>query len=133
MTDVQFLFNKSLYEQARERLEIAKKLAHEIGDQIALLLINREERYLIRVNPRKNYKQLVDAALIEKEIVLKNIKEELRYLDHCDQLILQVRQQLRIQDQNQLERFKATFPNAILREKEKPTAPQGEKQYYLIA
>lgn len=90
LMDADFLFERGLYDQCEDRLQQAKALAYELGDNLAVLEVNKEQRRWWKGILRKGYDEEVRRLIDEKDAYQQFLVEELHFLDIHDQLLLQV-------------------------------------------
>lgn len=111
--DAKYLYERGLYEQCGERLEEAKGLAMDLDDQLSLLEINMADRELLRQIKGKEYAEIMERLISEKEQILKEIHEELKYFDLSDKLILDVNRRFELRNEEEIEAFNARYPKSI--------------------
>lgn len=90
LLDFRYLYELGLYELCEDRLKEARELAVELGDNLVLLEINKEERLLSNVTKNKNYETDIKDLTEDKDKNLKAVYEEFKYLDIHDFLIVEV-------------------------------------------
>lgn len=127
--DSKFLYERGLYEQAEERLDAAKKLAYELGDQLSIIELNKEQRRLWKDTKRKGYDVQITKLIEEKEENMVKLNEELRYLDIHDQLLVEIRKNPRVTETRQRESLKTRFTSLLKVLSEEPTSLQGQLRY----
>lgn len=128
--DSKYLYERGLYEQAEERLESAKKLAYELGDQLSIIELNKEQRRLWKDTKRKGFEQQIDILIGEKDDNLHKLHEELHFLDTHDQLLVEIRKNPRLAEGKQRELLKARFSTLLKALDEEPTSVQGQLRFY---
>lgn len=128
--DAQYLYERSLYQQCGERLEEAKGLATELDDQLSLLEINNSQRLLLRQLKGKEYKGLMEGLIRNKEGILNRIKDEFKFFDLSDELILLVNRNFQLNNESEIENFKDQFPISLF-ESDATTLSGRSKLRYL--
>ncbi len=88
LLDAKYLYERGLYLQCEERLKDAKQLAGALGDQLALLEVNKEMRNVIWDLKRRSFRGEVQELISEKESHLEAVSEEFQYLDMLYELLL---------------------------------------------
>lgn len=123
LLDFKYLYELGLYDQCEERLKEAKDLAIELGNELAMLEINREERRLVKDTSKKNKKakERILELIEEKNKNLKAIYYEFKYLDLHDQLILEAIHHFSLKTDNQKEQFKKSFYLKLFNHENEPT------------
>ena len=69
--DSKYLFERGLYEQCNSRLEEARLLASELGDELLVLEVIRERLHTIKSNKEKNLAQTIDDLLRRRRSCFK--------------------------------------------------------------
>jgi len=111
--DAKYLHERGLYEQCGERLNEAKGLAMDLDDQLSLLEINMADRELLRQIKSKEYAEIMERLIGEKEEILGEIHEELKYFDLSDKLILEVNRRFELRNEEEIEAFHTKYPTSI--------------------
>ena len=128
--DAKYLYERSLYDLSNRRLEDAKKLARQIDDQLALLDINKQERYLLRVNFQKEGS---DAKILEaigkKGEIIRNINEEYGYNDIYDKLSSMVTVKHELKTEEELEQLKAEYESLLFNGSPEPASPHAIRRF----
>ncbi len=88
LLDAKYLYERGLYLQCEERLKDATQLAGTLGDQLALLEINKEMRNITWDLKRRSFREEVQGLISEKEAQLEAVAEEFQYLDILYELLL---------------------------------------------
>lgn len=128
--DSKFLYERSLYEQAEDRLEAAKKLAYELGDQLAIIELNKEQRRLWKDTKPKGYEIQIENLIEEKAENMQKLEEELRYLDTHDRLLVEIRQNPKLTSATKRSEIKDRFSHLQSALGEEPLSVQGQLRYY---
>ncbi len=128
LLDAKFLYERGLYRQCEERLQLAKDLAYDLGDNLAVLEVNKEQRRLLKDTRPKGYDEHVKRMMGEKESHLTALVEEFRYLDIHDKLLMEViRNPQRIKEQRRQEVKEEYYS---LRDAPEPTSLQAKLRYH---
>jgi len=127
--DARYLYERGLYGQSEGRLREAKALAKELGDHLALLEINKEESKIASEGKEKNYRQVIEELIAEKEEEVALMMEEYKYLDSCYRLLGELTQ--RFQFNNDADKNRLIEKFAFLQEPDtKVKSMQAERRYY---
>ena len=122
LLDFKYLYELGLYDQCEERLKEAKELAEELGNELAMLEINREERRLVKDTSKKNKKakekllELIEA----KNKTLKAVYYEFKYLDIYDQLLMDAVRYFNFKDEEQKEQLKKSYYSKLFNHESNP-------------
>lgn len=131
MLDAKYLYERGLYEQSEERLNIAKNLAYELGDQLSVLELNKEHRRLLRDTKPKDYEEDLEELIAEKSDSLGKLKEELTFLDALDRLLIEIRKNPQQRsDIHQKETLKHQFSHLIEIQDTEPATIQGKLRFF---
>ncbi len=84
--DAKYLYERELYDLCEESLGEAKSLAEDLGDNLALLEINKQERRLVRSAKKKELPIHVPVLVDAKEQNIQALQEEMVYLDLYDEI-----------------------------------------------
>lgn len=128
--DAKYLYERGLYDQSEDRLNAAKELADELGDQLSVLELNKERRRLLKDTKPKGYEHELQKLIIEKEINLRNLNEELSFLDLHDRLLLEIRKNPQRLEEQQKTALKEQFHSLIELPTQEPSTIQGKLRYY---
>ncbi len=120
--DFHFLFQRGLYEQAKEVLNDLRGVAQKISDHLLLLEIN----YLSRLVERKTAKNVIPELIEESKQLLKYLEEENLAENTYDELFELVRHNRRT-SKEQISSY--VKPDQTLLGKEIPTSPQAQRRY----
>jgi hypothetical protein len=126
--DAEYLYERGLYGQCEERLREARALAEELDDQLALLEINKEDRNLVW-NLKKNYDSSIRGLIEEKEIHIKALTEEFRYLDILYRLGAELRQSPNLQDPLRRQELQKRFPAGLFDERNEPSSVHARRRF----
>ncbi|MCB0637661.1 MAG: hypothetical protein KDC54_13620, partial [Lewinella sp.] len=128
LLDAKFLYERGLYEQCEDRLRLAKELAYELGDNLAVLEVNKEQRRWWKGTRRRGYDGEVRRLMAEKDTYQQYLLEELHYLDLHDRLLMEViKNPQRLADERR-EALRAEY-EAFLQETA-PTSIQGRLRFH---
>lgn len=128
--DAKYLYERGLYEQSEERLNAAKELAEELGDQLSALELNKEYRRLLKYIKREGHEQELEQLISESATCLKNLNEELFYLNIYDRLSIEIiknRQELK---ENQKEELKNKFNYLLNNSNKEPIVIQNKLRFH---
>ncbi|MFN7117523.1 MAG: hypothetical protein ACK4TA_12045 [Saprospiraceae bacterium] len=128
--DAKYLYERGLYEQSEERLNTAKELAEELGDQLSILELNKEHRRLLKDTRRPGYEKELQDLIIEKQNNLNKLEEELTYLDIHDELLLEIRQHRQGLMGIQKEDLKARYQHLDDITIQEPSTIQSKLRFY---
>ena len=90
LLDAKFLYERGLYSQCEERLQLAKELAFDLDDHLAALEINKELRRLIKDSRPNDLEVKIGVLIEEKDRIVSLVEEEYHFLDLHDELYLQI-------------------------------------------
>lgn len=99
MLDAHLLNGRGLYEQGAKMLKKAKKLAYEYQNNLMILEINKEERYVTLELKNKTSKEQIEELINEGEIVRSIVEEEFDYLNLNNQLYIEIVHQFSLLDE----------------------------------
>lgn len=127
--DARYLYERGLYDQSEGRLREAKALARELGDHLALLEINKEESKIASEGKEKNYRQVIEELIQEKDAEVALMVEEYKYLDTCYRLLGELMQRFQLSNDADKSRLVERFgflndPDAEVK------SMQAERRYY---
>lgn len=128
--DAKYLYERGLYEQCGERLNEAKGLAMDLDDQLSLLEINMADRELLRQIKGKAYEEIMVKLIEEKGKLLNTIKEEFKYFDLSDRLVLDVDRRFELKNEKEIEAFKQRYPDSIFQSHSKELSGRSELRYF---
>ncbi len=128
--DAKYLYERGLYDQSEERLNIAKSLAYELGDQLSVLELNKEHRRLLKDTKRKGYEAELTSLIEEKNQNLLHLEEELSYLDLHDRLLLEIRKSPQRLEATQKATLEQEFSDLMEQTPRAPDTIQGKLRYY---
>ncbi|MFM9947100.1 MAG: hypothetical protein ACKV1O_04105, partial [Saprospiraceae bacterium] len=127
--DARYLYERGLYGQSEGRLREAKAMAKDLGDHLALLEINKEESKIASEGKEKNYRQVIEVLILEKEEEVALMMEEYKYLDSCYRLLGELTQ--RFQFNNDADKNRLIEKFAFLQDPDtKVKSMQAERRYY---
>ena len=124
--DARYLYERGLYEQSEERLIQANQLARELDDQLALLEIIREQLNFVWIMKKKDYRNIIEALLEEKEENIANIKEELKYLSLAYKIQIAKHEPELKQDSEKVEML---FPASWFRQEYSPRSAHAQRRF----
>ncbi|GJM35981.1 MAG: hypothetical protein DHS20C18_49820 [Saprospiraceae bacterium] len=130
MIDYQIVNEKNLKYSKREKLKQARKLAEKTGDLLALMEINREDRYQLWSNPIEKTIELDDKLAQESDKLYKDLGEEVTAWNIYFELF-SYQSQLRslpnhFRHTSPKRSFEAAFPLFT-----KPQSMHGQKRYLM--
>lgn len=130
LLDAKYLYERGLYLQCEERLKDARQLAEALGDQLALLEVNKEMRNVIWDLKRRSFREEVQGLITEKESFLEAVQEEFRYLDILYELLLKnIKGTPRAKEAGPGPRADA----ALLEEQPTPQSTHARRRYFQCA
>lgn len=129
LLDAKFLYERGLYDQCEERLGLAKELAFELGDNLAALEINKEQRRLVKDSRPNDLADQIVALISEKDVIEKQLQEEHYFLDLHDRLYLKISQYPHKLSDEQKKKVEAEF--APLLKLPAPGTIKARIRYYL--
>ncbi|MBK9492251.1 MAG: hypothetical protein IPO07_28275 [Haliscomenobacter sp.] len=104
-------------------------MAKDLGDHLALLEINKEESKIASEGKEKNYRQVIEELIAEKEEEVALMMEEYKYLDSCYRLLGELTQ--RFQFNNDADKNRLIEKFAFLQDPDaKVKSMQAERRYY---
>lgn len=86
--DANYLFNAQMFEEARDLLKQAEKMAKKIGDGILQLEINRDMRRVIKAHRSDHFGNELTEKISEVPLIQKAIETDLVYLRINDELLI---------------------------------------------
>ncbi|MEM0991497.1 MAG: hypothetical protein AAGI49_00605 [Bacteroidota bacterium] len=129
LMDAKYLYERELYDLCEAALQEAKQLAEELGDHLSLLVINKEERKLVRATKQKGYPEKLEQLLEEKNENLEAAQEEYQYLDLYDRIWKDSVQNIQIKD-GEKEKFRNKAGLILNRKQDDFKSIIAEHRYY---
>lgn len=128
--DAKYLYERGLYDQSEERLNAAKELADQFGDQLSMIELNKEHRGLLKYTKRKGYESELKNLIAEKDNNVTYLLEELYYLDVLDKLLIELRKNPQQLEHEKREQLKNQFPEIFSNNVKEPSSMQGRLRFY---
>jgi hypothetical protein len=86
--DANYLFNAQMFDEAKDLLKQAEKMAKKIGDGILQLEINRDMRRVIKAHRSDDFEKELTEKIDEVPHIQKAIETDLLYLQINDELLI---------------------------------------------
>lgn len=86
--DANYLFNAQMFDEAKDLLKQAEKMAKKIGDSLLQLEINREMRRVIKAHRSDIFEKELTEKINEVPLIQKAIETDLLYLQINDELLI---------------------------------------------
>jgi hypothetical protein len=129
LLDVDFLYERGLYDQATLRLEEARQIADELEEQPAGLEINREARRLLNTRTvRVDHAELPHLKTDSTE-KLSLLAEEFNYLNIHDELIREVQSRRSGGDQKSGVELEKSYYSSLF-DRAEPTSIRGRLRFF---
>lgn len=126
--DFNILYQRGLNEQAEYRLKEAKSLAHDLGNDMALLEINHQER-LLAWYKKADFFKVMETLDSESQLALENINEEQTYLNLNYILLSEHKKGNNLYNASFQEELTARYEPMLL-DKKIPNGPRAQHRYY---
>ena len=130
LLDAKYLYERGLYLQCEERLKDSRQLAETLGDQLALLEVNKEMRNITWDLKRRSFREEVQGLIQQKEAHLEAISEEFQYLDILYELLLKNIKGTPRAGREELEKESYT---TLIEQKEAPESIHSRRRYFQCA
>ncbi|MCB0585805.1 MAG: hypothetical protein KDD06_10845 [Phaeodactylibacter sp.] len=130
LLDARYLYERGLYLQCEERLRDARQVAESLGDQLALLEINKEMRNITWDLKRRSFREEVQALIDEKETHLEAVGEEFKYLDMLYELLLK---NIKGTPKAAMEELEKEGYLSLIEERGTPRAVHARRRYFQCA
>ena len=130
LLDAKYLYERGLYLQCEERLRDARQLAETLGDQLALLEVNKEMRNITWDLKRRSFREEVQELIEEKKAYLEAVSEEFQYLDMLYELLLK---NIKGTARAGMEELKNEGYIALVEERGAPQSIHARRRYYQCA
>ncbi|MEN0004677.1 MAG: hypothetical protein AAF798_11050 [Bacteroidota bacterium] len=131
--DSKYLYERGLYDQCEERLSEAKRLAIELGDQLAKLEILKEERRVIRDRRKTGHKDRLEVLNKESEKSIQSVEEEFQFLGIYDQLSMAVISHPNLTEKDQQQYIRSEFASLIETVDTTPDNIHARRRFYQSA
>lgn len=130
LLDAKYLYERGLYDLCEESLTEAKKLSDELGDYLALLEINKEERRLVRDAKAQNFEEELEQLTIDKEKNLSAVTEEFYHLDIQDKIFTKVVKHFQLRDAEKRQAFLDDYKEEFSVEEKPFLSKHSEWRFY---
>ena len=127
LLDLQFLYEKNLFEQCWDKLKEIQEEAQSCGDLHTLLEINKEKRYLARFYKSQNHATDLEKLIEESKNLVALLNLEMDYYNAYDQLFDLTQKEEEVSKSTLEDRLPIQLSPPL----EVPSTMHVERRYYL--